>query len=93
MIRELDTVVLTHADTDKGPICRIKRSVLEDVVERLAKARGDHAGAVAVGAAHGHPATPRVKKKSKSKAKHVATATKRAGKKERGHTRVHARGN
>src|SRR5580704_16748031 len=40
---EGDAVVLTHADTAKGPICRIERTVLEKVIALLAKARGDHA--------------------------------------------------
>ena len=36
-----DTVVLGHADTVHGPECRIKRTVLEKAIARLAEMRGE----------------------------------------------------
>jgi hypothetical protein len=41
---EGNVVVLTHADTDKGPVCKIKRPILDKVVALLAQARNDPAG-------------------------------------------------
>jgi hypothetical protein len=41
---EGDVVVLTHADTNKGPVCKIKRSILDKVVALLAETRNDPAG-------------------------------------------------
>lgn len=79
---EGDTVVLSHADTDSGPECRIKRAVLEEVMSILAEARGESAGkpTPVVGPASERAPRTRTKKKSNVK-KRVALAAKRGGKK------------
>jgi hypothetical protein len=62
-----DTVVLTHADSDDAPECRIKRSVLEKVISLLAHARGERLSAAA-------PRREKVTKKTKKKAKRARSA-------------------